>query len=191
MHAQVSITGNSPLLMHNVQLADPDNEFSRAISQITGKRKKSEEDRAAIARLEFLGGLYIGQGGLVVPTQNFRKSLIEAAKVKKLGKAVQRSVHMHGLDVPLIYTGPKDPEALWADKKFVHRAPAKVGTSTVVRTRACFTEWSATFDAEVLTDVLDIDEFERLCSSAGVVEGIGDGRSMGFGRYSAIVKLID
>lgn len=191
MHVRVELTGTSPLLMHNVQLADPDNEFAKAIAAVTSKRKKTEEDRISISHLEFLGGLYVGQAGIVLPTQNFRKSLIEAGKVNKLGKTVQRAVHMYGLESALKFDGPRDPEQLWQAGKFTHRAPAKVGTSTVVRTRPVFTEWSVEFDAEVLTEVLDIDTFVELTARAGVVEGIGDGRSMGFGRYGAVVKTVN
>jgi len=43
--------------MHNGQLADPMNRFTKAIKEITGKRKKSDSDHMEISHLEFLGSL--------------------------------------------------------------------------------------------------------------------------------------
>lgn len=180
--------GTSPLLMHNVQLADPDNEFSKQIAEYTRKRKKTEEDRAAISRIEWMGGLYLGDGGPVVPTQNVRKCLIQTGKITRQGTSVQRAFIPLGLEVPLKYDGPRKPSELIEIPRFIHRAPAKVGTSTVIRTRPCFPEWEFAVEAEVMTDVLDLDDFTELVSRAGVVEGIGDGRSMGYGRFEATVK---
>lgn len=182
------LEGTSPLLMHNVQLADPDNEFAKEISNYTSKRRKTEEDRVGISHWEWLGGLYLGEGGPVIPTQNVKKSLIQTGKISRLGTAVQRAFIPIGLEVPLEYDGPRTPSELWELKRFVHRAPAKVGTSTVIRTRPCFPDWAITVEAEVLTDVLDLDDFTDLVARAGIVEGLGDGRSMGYGRYTGVVK---
>src|SRR5438128_2426520 len=53
------LIGTTQYAQHNVQLADPDNHWAREIAAITKKRTKTEEDRQAIQRLEFLGGLYV------------------------------------------------------------------------------------------------------------------------------------
>ena len=71
MKISINLFGTTPLLVHNVQLADPDNTFARKIATITGKRKKTPEDRAVIADLEWMGGLYMDGDECVMPTANF------------------------------------------------------------------------------------------------------------------------
>lgn len=51
------------MLMHNGQLADPSNEWARAIKEISGKRAKTAADYEEMARLEWLGSLYLNQHG--------------------------------------------------------------------------------------------------------------------------------
>ena len=58
MHITLTLTGTSPLLMHNPQMVDPEFELNRAITAITNKRKKTDDDRREIARL----GISLGAG---------------------------------------------------------------------------------------------------------------------------------
>ena len=53
---QCKIRSLSPLIMHNGQLADPFNHFSKAKKEITGKRAKTDADMMEIARLDWFGG---------------------------------------------------------------------------------------------------------------------------------------
>jgi len=57
-HLNVEIKGVSPLLLHNGQLADPLNQYTRALKQQTSKRKKTDVDLMEIRRLEWEGGFY-------------------------------------------------------------------------------------------------------------------------------------
>lgn len=190
MQVRLIFTGSTPLLMHNVQLADPENEFAKNIKAMTSKRKKTEDDYAVVAKNEFFGGLYLNADGPCIPTQNVRKCLIETGKITRAGKTIQRAFIPLTLEVPLLYDGPRNPEGLWdgGKSRFVHRANAKVGTSTVMRTRPCFPEWRVEVDAELLTNVINIEDFDELVGLSGTVEGLGDGRSMGYGRFEAVVK---
>ena len=56
--------GGSPLVMHNERLADPLDEYVRDIAKLSRKRQKTEADHLEIARLEFLGGLYLNGDGV-------------------------------------------------------------------------------------------------------------------------------
>jgi hypothetical protein len=94
------LTGTRPLLLHNVQLADPDNRWAREIAQITKKRKKTEEDRKAIADLEWEGGLYIHNGVISMPTANVLRAFVETAKISKQGKTITRALTPTELSVP-------------------------------------------------------------------------------------------
>lgn len=57
MDLRLDITGTAPLLMHNSRLADPIDPIVRSMKKITGKTKKTEDDHAETARLEFLDDL--------------------------------------------------------------------------------------------------------------------------------------
>ena len=76
----VRVRGIAPLICHNGQLVDPMNKWVRAIKKLTNKgKKKTDEDIAEIARLEFLGGLYAGEDGApCVPGENIEAWLGEA-----------------------------------------------------------------------------------------------------------------
>lgn len=188
MKIRINVVGTSPLLMHNIQLADPDNEFTRQIAAITGKRKKTEDDRRAIEKLEWYGGLYVGSTGVVVPTASLRKCLINAGKITKQGTAVQRALHFADVEVPLTYDGPRDIDRLFADATYHHRAAVGIGAKRTMRVRPKFPQWAAVADAEFLEDVMDVADLRRVVERAGLAEGLGDGRALGFGRFEGQVE---
>lgn len=191
----VSLTGVSPLLMHNPRLADPDDEIVQEISKINSKQKKTAEDREAREHWEFVGGLYINDEGPFMPSLNIKKCWYEAAKLQKLGTTVERAVIMTTVSVPLEYKGPKTAEELWQSQ--AHRFRTSVGikrgakTDRVQRMRPMFPDWSLTTSVEVLTQFMDTDAFIDVVSTAGMVEGLGEGRRVGHGRYTAIVKAAE
>jgi hypothetical protein len=181
------LTGTRPLLLHNVQLADPDNRWARQIAQITKKRKKTEEDRKLISDLEWEGGLYIHNGVISMPTANVLRAFVETAKIGKQGKTITRALTPTELSVPLIYSGPQDLEELKSKLEFRDQAMVRVGTQRVLRTRPIFRSWGVFLEWELLTEVLDLSDFERIVIQAGRVEGLGDNRTNGYGRFAAEV----
>ena len=188
MNVRFELSGTSPLLCHNAQLADPDNKFVRQIAEITGKRKKTEEDRKEIARLEWFGGLYVQNGsGPVIPTGNVRKCLIEAGKVTKQGKQVSRAIAFADLHVPIAYEGPRDIEQLSKRDEFYNRTSVGIGARRTMRTRPCFPQWAVVADAILLEDVMDLSDLELVCERAGLAEGLGDNRVNGYGRFEGRV----
>ena len=83
------ITGVAPLLMHNGQTADPLNPHSRAIAEITSKRKKTEADHAEIARREWYAGLYLHGSQPCIPTEAIEAALVKGAMKEKQGPAAK------------------------------------------------------------------------------------------------------
>lgn len=189
LNVAIELRGRTPLLMHNVRLADPDDEVTRQISAITSKRKKTPEDRRDIARLEWFGGLYLDNGQIVVPATNIKKCIIEAAKVHKLGKAVGRALTPVDMNVSLAYEGSEDPQDLYDRSEFHFRTSVGVGANRTQRTRPQFPTWAVAMDALLLDDVLDISDLTRMVQLAGSVEGLGDGRVLGFGRFDGQVQV--
>jgi hypothetical protein len=65
------ITGAAPLILHNVQLADPLNAYAKEMKKISGKRRKTDADLEELARFEWHGSLYVSQGQVVIPGHGF------------------------------------------------------------------------------------------------------------------------
>jgi hypothetical protein len=184
MKIKVQLTGTSPLLMHNPRMVDPEFEINRQIKALTTKRKKTDEDLKAIERLEWYGGLYEQDGVVVQPTSKPRKCIVNTARMSKLGKAVERTLSFNNLYVPLVHEGPSSIDAIFADKRFHSRLSVGVGTKRVMRVRPQFFPWALTVDGLFVEDAgLNFDELESLVELAGVVEGIGDNRVNGYGRF--------
>jgi hypothetical protein len=187
MQVKIQIVGGTPLLQHNISLADPDNPFVQEIATYTSKRKKTEDDRRAIERLEWFGGLYIEDGRIVMPTGNIRKCFVQAGKISKQGTQVARALQFSDLNVPLTYEGPTDLEQLFADKTFSNRAAVGISGKRTMRVRPQFPKWAIIADALLLEDVMDPDDLRRVAERAGQAEGLGDNRVNGYGRFSVEV----
>ena len=189
MHITIELTGTSPLLHHNPRMVDPEFELNRQIKALTKKRTKTDEDMRQIERLEWYGGLYEQDGVVVQPTSKVRKCIINAAKISKQGKSIERALSFGSLYVPQIYDGPKDVDALFADKRFHSRLSVGIGNKRVMRVRPQFFPWAIRVSGLFVEDAgLNFDEFQRIVELAGIVEGMGDARAIGYGRFTAVVK---
>lgn len=189
----LTLQGTSPLLMHNPQMVDPQFELNRQIKALTSKRKKTDEDLQQIEKLEWYGGLYTegvnGEQVVVQPTSKVRKCLINTGKITKSGKMVERSISFSSLNVPLIYDGPRDIDELYAQKRFHSRLSVGISGKRVMRVRPQFFPWSLELHGLFIEDAgLNFDAFEQIVELAGLVEGIGDNRVNGYGRFIGKVR---
>jgi hypothetical protein len=188
MKVKIVAKGTSPILMHNPRMVDTEFELVRELKRLTGKRKKTDEDLRQIEKLEWYGGLYSEDGVVVQPTSKLRKCLINTGKITKAGKMVERALSFAALNVPLIYDGPRDIDALFADKKFTSRLSVGIGNKRVMRVRPQFNVWALEVEGLFIEDAgLNIDELEHIVELAGLVEGIGDNRVNGYGRFVGTV----
>lgn len=189
LNVQIDITGETALLMHADTLADPLAEVTKAFKRVSGKRTKTDADHEEMAWQEFRAGLYLEDGKVVIPNRNIMKNLIEGARVTKSGPKVERGVTITGSSFPLIYDGPSDPAALYADKNFVSRMTVKVGQARTVRCRPLFRQWSVSVTALIDPAIVSVDELADIAANAGALIGMGDYRKGGgFGRFTATVK---
>lgn len=190
MDIKIAVTGNSPLLMHNPRMVDPGFEINRQLKAITGKRKKTDDDHQRMEMLEWFGGLYEEKGVIVQPVRKVLKSAIEAARISKQGKHVERAVILDGITTPLEYDGPRDPTEVYATGNYTSRLSVGVNGKRVMRVRPEFFPWSLTVTGTLIDDAgLNFDELERILDLAGRAIGIGDGRSIGYGRYAATAEV--
>lgn len=176
--------GDEMLLLHNGQLADRECEWTRKLAAVTSKRKKTDEDAMEVARLEWCGSLYYDTDiGPFMPGDNFRRALLDAARLSKEGKSIERGLLKVSRRNPLQYDGPRVMAQMWESGRFAHRTTVKVGTSKVVRTRPKFVGWS--FDVQVGFDtaIISREDLIRIAKTAGSYIGIGDGRPFYAGRF--------
>jgi hypothetical protein len=181
------IEGVSPLLCHNGRLANPLDEAAKAIRAVSGKRKKTDADHAELARLEFLGGLYLNDDGRpVFPGENIEAAMVAGAKKQKLGQQAKAGIICDGL-WPIEYDGPKNPDAMWAEgKRFADVRGVKLnGRSTVMRCRPIFRKWALAFDVQYLPTLLDESEVTETLRTVGRIVGLGDFKPK-FGRFEIV-----
>lgn len=183
------LQGTAPLLCHNIRLADPLDPIVRAIKEISGKRKKTDEDLQRIERLEFEGGLYLDENGPTLPGASIEKCIVEGARVTKQGKQVERGLIVTEMEVPLQYDGPRDVEGLWADSQFRSRLSVKVGMARVMRCRPMFSEWALELTATVDPGQLNLDSLQAIMGDAGSMVGLGDYRPR-YGRFVGTVAQL-
>lgn len=186
-YAQVTLklTGVTPLIVHSGQLADPLNKFSKAIKQVSSKRKKVDADYEEMARLEFLGGLYLKESRPCMPSVALEAMMISAAKKVKRGMDFKSGLMID--DSPFIeYDGPLDPNALWEDERFRIVAGVKVGQARVMRTRPQFQDWSLQFTCSYIDQLLDRRTVEEVAVIAGWQIGLCEWRPK-FGRFKVDV----
>ncbi|ROO52887.1 hypothetical protein EDC02_7838 [Micromonospora sp. Llam0] len=177
------LAGTAPLLMHNARLVDPLDTIVRQIRPISAKTKKTDDDHAEIAQLEWLGGLYHDPDvGPFIPAPNLTKCLVEGARLSRDGKKVERGVLIETMKVPVLYEGPREPAALYADTRHVHRAPVKVGNARVMRTRPVFPHWRLQARGVYDPAVINLADLRNAAHTAGALIGLGDGRPT-YGRF--------
>ncbi|HQN01879.1 MAG TPA: hypothetical protein PLL36_12415 [Candidatus Hydrogenedentes bacterium] len=106
----VKIRGISPCIQHNGQMCDPLNPYTKEMKEVSGKRKKTDDDYAAMARIEWEAGLYLDKQERVVwPGINLERMILDAAKKVKLGVLVKSALIVPS-DAILEADYPKDLE---------------------------------------------------------------------------------
>lgn len=180
---KLKIVGTSPLLMHADKLANPLLPETKAHKALTAKRKKVDDDHLAIARSEFIAGCYWhAADGFFIPAQNIDATFLGGAKLQKLGVRWKQAALVLEQRVKLLHDGPKTPEKLWEDQRFVDVRGVRVGQSKVMRYRPLFLQWGVELTVALNTDVLDLEEARKAISDAGALIGTCEFRPR-FGRF--------
>lgn len=187
MKLTLELTGDGPMMQHNGQLADPLNPYAKQMKEISGKRKKTDDDHETLGNLEFRGSLYETPEGLIgLPTMSVVASIYKAATNWKLGEATKRAIRFSDTVEALIidgehvkadeYLGVKGPEV-------VDRRPVVVQRNRVIRTRPLIFDWSATFHIELDGQELSFRDMPQILERGGRICGVGEMRPT-YGRYT-------
>jgi hypothetical protein len=181
------------LLVHNQQLADPQNEYAKALKEITGKKKKNDDDAEEISRREFQGGLYFDEKlGPYVPDSWIYRMIVEGARKSKMGKEVGPFLEIAEFRIPIVYDGPRTREGLWKDKRFIDRRSVVISGRRVMRTRPRFDNCRLDFTVRIYEGGPGSDVILQALDHASVSIGIGSGRpgspkgtaAPGIGKFS-------
>ena len=193
----LKLKGITPLMTHNKNAADPFNPYAKIMKPLTAKRNKTDEDLREISRIEWEAALYLNDGMIAIPGENFQKALEEGGKKSKAGKKITEGVEVGDDWFPLSYRGPKikvDPLCKTIpnpdlDKFFAEyshtslvKVPARTG-SLVPRTRCIFRDWSCDLLLLIDENVIDERTVFGIVSTVGRYVGICEKRNRRMGRF--------
>lgn len=185
---RITIEGTSPMLQHNVRLANPLDPYTRDLKQLTGKRGKTDDDLARIMHVEARGAAYETPDGILgLPDCNLWRSMLDAAKAFKRGKDIERALIYDPVRVvPLDIDGKTYPveDFLQIEGSVDYRPVAIAGRKTM-RARPIIAKWRSTHEYELLPDVIMLDDIRTIVERAGRLHGVGDHRPQ-YGRYNVV-----
>lgn len=183
---KIRIDGIQPTLMHNSQTCNPLNKYAKSIKAITSKRKKTDEDYEALAKLEWEAGLYYSpETGPYMPSINVEGMLRDAAKKLKKGQDVKQSLRVFPLEIPLGYNGPRDLEELRKiassgekikGEDFIDFRAVKIKQNKLMRCRPRFNKWWLEFEIIADDTVFNMDDIIQILAIAGQKIGLSDYR---------------
>lgn len=198
---KVELTGTSPLIQHNIRLADPLDPITREIKKFTAKGSKmTDDERFIIRKLEWFGGLYmntekevIDDGAIEVesgarvmmPSENLESMIVDAAKKSRKGPKAKAGVLVDN-DVALAYAGPRDINKLYDAGAHAFVRAVRVQSARTIRTRPYFRQWSLEFEVTFDERLLSGSELQEWIETAGRIVGLGDWRPK-YGRFEVSV----
>ena len=182
----IKIVGTTPLLMASERLANPIDPLSKQIKELTGKRKKTDDDLEQIARLEWEGHLYMNGEGPVIPGENVEAMIRDGAKFVRMGRNIQRGLQILEQKVKLEYSGPRDIEGMWNQRdKFTDIRSVVLQKKRIMRCRPIFHEWSISFTVVASEELLNMNDILGYVKQAGDFVGLCDYRPR-YGRFEIV-----
>ncbi len=185
---KLRLQGVNEIILHNGQTADPRNKYSKLLKEISSKRKKTDSDLDQMAAIEFLAGLYVENGDIVLPDHVIEAAIIAGAKKSKSGVQAKTAVFVKGA-ASLDFEGkppeitPESLQALFDGGQHHLSVGVRVGTSKVIRTRPMLKNWSATIELEYDDEFVNRKQAVQFVYDAGRQVGLCDWRPK-YGRFT-------
>ena len=186
----VKIHGIRELLMNSNQGVNPRNRYAKEIKVLTAKRKRTDADVDELLHLKWLSGLYFDETvGVCIPSQNVEAMIREAAKTLRKGSIAKQisAIVVEPVNIPLIYDGPKDPDALWNDPigKYADIRVGRIKQASVTLCRPRFNRWDLEFTIKYDETKFGHDELVSLLELAGHDVGLCDYREK-YGHFDVV-----
>lgn len=200
MKIGITIRGTSPMLHHSARLVDDLDPICIEKKRLTDKKTaKTAADKARLAYLDFLGGLYWDEERkcVYIPDAALTECIRRAAGLcaRGAGRSAVNGIEVVEENPQLIFDAPKgkklSPEILYGDGRtsFVDRRAIKQQASRLMRVRARFNDWSVSFTLDVDEQIVrDAETVREWLETAGYQCGLGDYRPSApkpgkFGRF--------
>ena len=214
----VKLTGETPLLQHNINIEWQD--AMKAWLKIPANKQSSVAGDDRTPGFKWLGNLYVDGGNVVIPADNLMTMLREGGGKCPTGKRqetfkrhTQSGLLVNEIGWPLLINGGTIPwapfEAMIENNNYVEHEElaksygfelfakrAKIGTAKHVRVRPRFRDWSAVGTITVFEELITTEALQNILTHAGTYCGLGDWRPSSpkspgsFGRFTAQVRLL-
>lgn len=187
---KIRITGIQPLMINNVQTANPLNPWAKLLKEQTSKRGKTDDVQLEIIRLQFMASWYVNaEGQYYLPSECLFRSIEEGAKEFKAGKKFVENVQIIEDELIIDFDGKnKSLEELYdgGNGKNVDTRLCAVGIgakkSKVTATRAIIDKWKLTATLIYDSEQIQLEDIIRAAENAGARKAIGTYRRR-YGRY--------
>lgn len=200
-----TLCGVSPLLQSNPTHHHPSDPLQKLAAPVMTKRKKTEEDHEAIARLSFIRSAHWGKENLkdgveidsngtvhfsgfsdpLLPADMLKAGFAESSKAlqNRMGSAFARGVQIFD-DVPLEYEGPTEANEMWDAGLFRNDGGSRNGGALVWITRVAIPRgWQARFNLLCDTSQVELQTLQSMIEATGKYIGLGSWRPANGGRF--------
>nr|DAL79050.1 MAG TPA: hypothetical protein [Caudoviricetes sp.] len=182
----VTLVGNSPLIMHSPKCVNPLHPISLEMKKYTSKRKKTDEDYLKISDLEWESGVYWDDKiGLYIPNECIKATIQNGAKANRKGTDIAKFLQIMTLMAPLDIFEEQNYEVLRTDNRYRDVRSVCIKKSRVNRTRPRFNTWKTTFEIVYDENMMDLNTIIDALEYAGSYVGLCEMRDRGYGRFSA------
>jgi hypothetical protein len=195
MKLRLTAIGERPMLQHNGRLSDPLNAYTRRLKELTGKRRKTDEDLTDIMMVESRASAYESTDDptkLGWPTANFWATIYNAAKAFKLGEDIKRGLSYEGGRVEPLEVDGEVPviDQFLMDENHISYESVVVQRSRTMRARLFVPlQWRTVHTFELFEDVVDPHRLGPVFERAGRLVGFGDWRPQ-YGTFRAEVEYL-
>lgn len=196
----ITIKGTSALMTHNGTLCDPLFPITKSIKLLSSKRTKTDNDLYLMMQLETLGGIYPEHdltvddenpgyevtdkgvqltgdwGHCMIPESVIEATLLSGAKKRKQGPLFKAGLRVLNPSYIMINQKPVTVEEVFINRKHRLTNKVKIGTSSIMRTRPIYPNWSLNFDAMIDDEVLNLEAVKDATDIAGKLVGMAEWR---------------
>ena len=152
------------------------------MKKLTGKRDKTTADLNQLAKLEFIGGLYVNtELGIHLPADVIESALNGGARKFKEGMQAKSGMYITEHS-KLIFDGPQEPEEMFSDGRFTFQKMVVSQLNRILRTRRIFNSWSADIVVSYETSVINLEQIQKWFIPTSQIVGLCDWRPK-YGRF--------
>ena len=184
------IRGIVPTIMSNGAMADPTYCWAKLARDVKKGVKRGEVMTEQQAKLYyhalFIGQLYLldGEATPYWPAENVEGMIRRGAMKSKKGQVAKIAFTVDD-NFPLLYSGPKDAEGLWADERFVFKSRIGGKNGTTINCRCRFPEWEFKWSMLLDCEQANVEDVRRWLDDAGAYVGLSAWTPK-YGRFEVV-----